>query len=411
MATFLSLFSPTQLAALQARSGYTTAQASSATGTVVQSTDLAEFYLDDPNALFVTNGVQEGDIVQITAGPISPLGYYTVSSLYFDPNEDASTQRPWETRLVLDGYPTVGGPVTYTVFSGSSILAEIARITESKSRIENVANPEVLERDALFLNFHDKFNIVCNHAADTHKWLKGLDRSRVTAALINTSAQGTSFTVLFPLNYFNTHPNRVTVFLLYPPIDPFTIAFADSEQEGKDEEEAEAPSVPLIGPLTATYIAALNKEDAALVNQDAALAALQAEIADNDTTAEAGDLNVLYTALSATVAAARASIQDRRDDIADIFTADKARPNVGGLNYGTFAALQAEIDAQAAVLVSAPYQEFLDRRYTYLDLIVNRAFGTRNEYYGNLRVLSFEAQRQATLVDELETDRDLLELP
>lgn len=424
MASFLSLFSPSQITLITQRSEITEKQAPSSTGTLVAGDDPGEVYLDDVNALFVTNGVDSGDIVEITAGPIAPLGYYTVASRYFDPKVDASEHEPFEDRIILDGFPTLGGAITYRVLTATDILEALAEITINRSLVDNVSVPEALPLDGIFGLFFDKFNLVCDWVADTYRWLKGLDRSRTGAALpftyptsfqppttvINISATVATPTVLFPDEYAELAPNRTTIYVGFPPIDSFTIAATDSEQEGKDDEVAAEPASSG-GPLLTAYTDALAKQDNALDNQDAALAALEAEIADNDTPGESGDLSAFYTAMSAVIAAQRASIVDRKQDIADIISADDTRPNVGGLNFGTFGALQTEIDARAAELVSAPFQAFLNLRYTYLDLLVNRGFGTRADLYGLLQQVTFDEGRRVTLVADLSTERDLLGLP
>jgi hypothetical protein len=412
MPSILSSLSPAQIVILQGRVDYTVRQAVSTTGTLVATlTNPGEFYLDDSNALFATNGVQSGDIVEITAGPITPLGRYPAAALYLDPNIDASVHVPSEIRLIVDGAPTYGGLVTYRVVSNVELLDELASITLTRAQLENEANPEILAKDATFTVIFDRFNYVCDQITGVYRWLTGFTRSAVTVAVLNNSAAGLTFTVLFPEDWVELFPNRVTVFVGYPPIDPFTIAVPDSEQEGKDEEQAEAPSVPLLGPLTVAYNDALDKEEDALFNQDAFFVNLQAEIADNDALSESGNLNTYYTAMSASITAARASIVLRLDDIADIRTANKARPNVLGLNFGTFAALQAEINAQSAILLTAPFTNFNNLRFTYIDLLVNRAYGTRTEYYSNLQLIASDNARKIILESELAIERALLQLP
>jgi hypothetical protein len=403
MTTFIGRFTPGQLAQLTSRSSVTEKQASSATGTLVAGDDPGEVYLDDVNALFVTNGIDSGDIVEITVGTL-PLGEYTVSALYFDPAVPAAEQVPFETRLILDGFPTLGGPITYRVLAATEILEEVAQLTQSVSRVDNIIKPELQALDDIFFEFEDQFDRVCDFVADTYRQLAGTDRDRVDNALIDASAALVTPTVLFPLGYAGLQPDRST-------IDPYTIGFASSEQEGKNEEVAAEPASSG-GPLLVAYTDALTKEDNALIAQDAALALLEAEIADNDTTAEAGDLDVLYTDMSAIAAAQRSSIADRRQDIADIVLADDTRPNVGGLNFGTFALLQTELDARKAELLSAPFHAtFLDKRFIYLDSLVNRAFGTRSDLVALTTQVSISADRRDTLVAESVTARQLLQLP
>jgi len=418
MASFISLLTAAQLAQLNSRAELIEKQAVSGTGTLVQADDIGEFYLDDPNAQFVANNVQAGDIVEFTAGPVlsallpaQTTAEYYVAGQYFDPAVPAKLQVPFETRLILDGDPTLGGPVTYRVLSQTAILEELATITQTRSNLENVLTPELQVLDALFLVFLTKFDVVNNLVADTFRQIAGADRTRVTAALLDNSAVGTILTELFPEDYVELRPNRSTP--AGAPtglIDVFNFVFLGSEQEGKDEEVTAEPA-SAGGPLLVAYTDALTKQDAALVAQDLALVALQAEIADNDTLAEAGDLSAFYTAMSVITAAQIGSVADRRQDIADILTADDTRPNVGGLFFGSFAALQAELTLRANELLVPPFSTFLDLRYPYLDLIVNRGFGTRTDLFGNTQQILFDQERKQTLLDERVTDRDLLQLP
>lgn len=410
MASILSLLSPAQLLQLAARVALTEKVPFSATGEIVAGDNIGEAYLYDAFATFVTAGVVSGDIVQVTAGT-APLGYYSVAGRYYDPRVDAAIAPAFETTVVLNGFPTVSDPITYRVLAPTPILEELAQLTESRSQLDNVASPAAQELDDLFTVMHDKFNLVCDLVADEHRWLNGVDRSRVTALLINTSAAVTTDTVLFPDGYFELDPNRATVFPLFPPIDPFTITQSDDEREGVDEEEAAGAFLGPTDPLTVGYTDALDKEEAALLLQRTALLALQTEIADNDATSESGDLNTYYTAMSAGVTAALSDTQDRLDDIDDIRTADRARIYVAGLNNSTYAAVRADIDARAAALEASPYTEFLDFRYTYLDLLVNRAYGTRVTLQANAQQVTADSERAATLLDELATGRELLQLP
>jgi hypothetical protein len=120
-----------------------------------------------------------------------------------------------------------------------------------------------------------------------------------------------------------------------------------------------------------------------------------------------------------TIASAqRASIVLRKSDIADMFSQDLPRPDASGLNFGSFSALQDEIDLRAGQLdpqtptelAASPFDDFLNFRFYYLDLLVNRAFGTRSELAANADLLATEASRRATLLGDLTVERLLLEI-
>ena len=409
MASLLSSFTPAQLALMAARAEKTLRQALSTTGVIVAGDDFAEVYLDDDNALFATNEVRSEDIVEVISGT-SPNGYYTVSDNYYDPKVDAEEDEPAEDRLTLDGFPLAGGPISYQIWAPTPILADLATLDENRSRIENVIDPAVLALDNLFTVFHNQFNAVCDGVADTYRWLKGQDRSRVTATVINNSAAATLPTVLFPLGYYELAPNRIIDFGPgYPPIDPFTVAAIDSEQEGKNDEVSANPPSPGPG-LDTPYTDALSKQDSALDNQDVALAALETLLQENDTVPESGNLASYYYAALVIVQAQRASIVLRKSDIADMLSQDRPRPGASGLNFGSFSDLQDEIDIREGQLLGSPFSSFLNYRFYYLDLLVNRAFGTRSELVSNTQLLLSEASRRATLIGDLTVERLLLEI-
>ena len=411
MASFLSQFTPTQLGLVDERARIIEKQAWSSTGEIVAGDEFGEFYLDDPNALFKTNDIQAGDIVEISAGT-SPIGEYTVAGGYYNPAVVASLQVQFEDRLIVDGFPLVGSPVTYRILEPTPILEELANIIQNKAEILNVINPELQIQDDLFSVFLTKFDVVNNLVSSVGAWMRELDRTRITPTLLNNSALGTVFTELYPLNYYDLRPNRSSV--TGPPAFPVDLFLAPntvaSEQAGKDDEVAADPPSPGPG-LDSAYTAALNKQDTALNNQDAVWVLLQQEIVDNNQTVEAGDLNLFYTAMSSVVATQRTSIAERKQDISDMFSQNRPRSGASGLTYGSFALLQAELDARFGDLSHAVFQKFLDLRYPYLDLIINRGFGTRTQIVSNAQQITINDNYRATLIAERETDRDLLELP
>ena len=412
MPSFLSVFSPDQISLVSSRAEYFEKQAQSITGEIVAGDDIGEVYLDDVSAQFASNGVQTDDVVHITAGAASPLGYYSVAGLFYDPGEDAESAEPFENRLIINGSPTAGGPVTYRVLSLNPILLEISTITESKSRLLNVVNPEVQKLDDVFTLFHDQFNYVCDLVANEHRWLNGKDRTRVDATLINSSAEATTPTALFPELYTELNPNRAPSYPDFKAIDPFDIVVTDSEREGIDDEEAVGlgPTDPL-GPPGSDYNNALDKGEAALNAQRAALLSLQAEVALNDSVAEAGNLYTYYVALSTSISQALVDTQNRLNDIAAIRAANRARPFVGGLTNGTYAAARSAIDTRASELALSPYTEFLNMRYVYLDMLVNRAYGTRTELASNAQSISLEDVRAGSLLADLNIERALMVMP
>lgn len=415
MASFLSQFTPAQLDLIEERCTITERQGSSTTGEIVTGDEFGEFYIDDPNALFRTNQAQAGDIVEISAGT-SPVGEYTVAGLYFDPAIEAVYQVASETRLIVDGFPVTGGPITYRVLAPTPILEELANIIQNKAEILNVINPELQVQDDAFMVFLNKFDVVNNLVSSVGAWMRGLDRTRITpeppSTLLDDSALGTMFTALFPQGYFDLNPNRTQITGTPPyPVDLFVVPSSVAhEQEGKDDEVAADPPSPGPG-LDAPYAAALNKQDTALDSQDNQWIALQAEIADNDQTTESGDLNLFYTAMSSVIATQRSSIALRKQDIADMFSQNRPRSTASGLNFSSFGALQAELDARFADLSNAVFQKFLDLRYPYLDLVINRGYGTRTQLVSNTQQIAINDNYRQTLIDERETDRDLLELP
>jgi len=115
--------------------------------------------------------------------------------------------------------------------------------------------------------------------------------------------------------------------------------------------------------------------------------------------------------MSSVIATQRTSIAERKQDISDMFSQNRPRSGASGLTYGSFALLQAELDARFGDLSHAVFQKFLDLRYPYLDLIINRGFGTRTQIVSNAQQITINDNYRATLIAERETDRDLLELP
>jgi len=419
MPSIISQFSPAQLELLGVRARSVLKQAESSTGVLVQGDNPGECYLDDVNALFLTNDVGSGDIVQITAGLDVPYGEYSIAGPYYDPRVPANDQLQDEHRIILDGYPLLGGPVTYTVYSASEIMDELSAATLNKTYLENFRKQQLLDLDALFLVFLTKFDVINNYVASTHAYLAGTDRTRVTGlgvTLLDDSAVATNFTELFPEDYYELSPNRTsTSYPSHPnPIDVFTLTWANSELEGTVDEAAEDALIPSGSPLTAPYLAALTTEEDALDLQDANLVLIQAEIADNNSVAEAGDLYTYYTAMSTLVQAHIDSVALRLADIAAIRTSNRTRtdPANTGLNFPTYTGLtdgvQTEINSRAAELAASPFSDFLDLRFPYIDAIVNRAYGTRSELVSNIDQVTMEEARRQALFAELATDNDLL---
>jgi hypothetical protein len=424
VASFISLFSAAQLDVLNERVKLVEKQASSATGTVVQGDNIGEFYLDDPNALFRTNEVTSGDIVEFSAGPVlsvlppaQTLAEYNVAGPYLDPRVPAQDQVQEETRLILDGYPTAGGPVTYRVLEPTLILEDFAGITRNRSFFENVRNPELQALDDLFMVFVNKFDVINNLVSDLVVLMNGKDRTRITTTLLNNSALGTIFTELYPRDYFSLQPNRSTV--AGAPtglIDVFQGA-SGGEEAINQAMRVEDPLIILPPPLSGTYTGLVNSMDANLDAQVAVINSILAEIADNDTVGEAGFLQAYYVALNNIPPYLNdilTSIADQKQDLVDILAAGLPREDggiSGSLNFGTYNLIDTEIATHVGNLTSAAFEQFLDLRYPYLDLVSNRAFGTRSEIISNNQTITFEEERKQTLLAERITDRELLQLP
>jgi hypothetical protein len=158
MASFKGQFSAAQLDIVNQRATIVEKQPPS-TATLTAGDEENEFYLDDPAAQFVTNGVDSGDTLEITSGT-SPLGSYTVSGRYFDPGVDGVDQEPSETRIIGIGYPTPGS-VSYRVVETNDIWSELNSLTETNSLLQNIVNVELQALDDVFDVYLSQFDLMC----------------------------------------------------------------------------------------------------------------------------------------------------------------------------------------------------------------------------------------------------------
>lgn len=419
MVALKTQFTVAQLDEITTRATIVERQAT-ASGTLTAGDEENEFYIDDPSALFVSNGVQAGDTIEITSGTY-PLGSYTVSGLYYPPEIDGVEQEPSETRIIGIGYPTAG-TVNYRVVVTDEIWDELNSLTEIESRLINVDNVALGARNDLYKVYHEKFNAVSNYITGERTQLTGYTRYPYNYAFLDTIADPAtsgltppsySDNVLFPEGYPGIAPNRNPWGLYTIGIDPWstTSVYNSSERDGAEDEQSEGSGLGPSDPLTGAYEDALDMEEAALNSQLSSLNALYSEITTNDETTESGDYAPLFDALEAEVAQAVSDVNDRLDDIDAIRSANRARQHVGGLNNSTYAALLSAIDARDTQLQTAKYLAFNNPRYTWLNLIVNRAYGTLSQIKGNEYAVGLNTSRISMLAAERAGHRTLLELP
>lgn len=448
MASIISIFTTEQLEKIQERGEIIEKIPETTTGEITASDNQLEFYLEDPNATFFTSGVQPGDTVEIIADthPAFPdnssIGSWTISGYYLDPHEDGKTQVPWETRLRCLGVPP-HGDVTYRIIETSSVGQELNALTENSSRIRNVTNVRLQELDDIYREYHEKFNVVCNHVNNIYKHLRGLGHFTFGESYITAAVDFTTNSNLFPTvplpPWTNLYPNRTsTAYTLYAMDDFGAITATGSEVALLLEEEdlrnnggpvggGETPPQPYEpgDPLESDYIDVLNDQLANLALQDADWVALLAEIADNDTSPESGRLQDDYNAMVSYINAQRADITKRIADINTVLLYDRARAFVPGGTPPTGLYYPGEIPSGilanvynwvAAIATGTPkvavfpYSVFYDYRYQFVNLRVNRAFGTRANIQSNTRVLEFNHSRYLTLEAERDVHNALLDL-
>ena len=421
MVALKSQFTPTQLDAITTRATIVERQAF-ASGTLIPGDEENEFYIDDPAALFVTNGVQAGDTIEITSGT-SPLGSYTVSGLYYPPEVDGVEQEPVETRIIGIGYPTAA-TVDYRVVVTDEIWDELNSLTEIESRLINVDNVALKVINDIYKVYHEKFNNVSNYITSERTYLSGYTRAAYTYATLDTIANPStsgnpppsySDSVLFPLGFPGVAPNRYPYGAYTVGIDAWStsVVYADNELAGANEEAAEGADILSNPPpynLTPVYNAALDKQDDALVVQGSVLSSLYSEIISNNEPSESGLYSPLFSAIEAEVLQAISDVAARRNDIDLIRAADLVRPNVGSLHNDTYSELTTEISDRDTQLGTAKYTAFNGSRYTWLNLIINRAYGTLMQIKGNEFAVSLNAGRASMLAAERAGHRALLGL-